>query len=223
MWPRWFLLLFFCAMGCQPSAQSVVSKYQSELEAIKLKLEKIKNSLPENAEDIQAQLSPKLVLDVESPEHNCETIMFGKLAGDESCFNLYLTSNLSTSLAWLHTFHGGGDSEFMDRTMKAACQAKYLIVHRVDEAQLPVAISDTKYIGSLVRIDGFVIDMDTLDIVASYQVYAEPKKTVDVPYKNGEDRKSRLQDFARSSVWTNARQLVSEAIRLNTGGEVKLK
>ena len=220
---RWFMLLLVGAIGCQPSADSVVSKFRSELEAIKEKLDQIKNTLPESAEDIKAQLVPKLVLDEQSPEHNCESIMFLELAGAEPKHDLLLTSNLSSSLFWLDKPPSGGSSEFMERTMKAACKSRYLVVHRVDESQLPVAVSDTEFQGGLVQIDGFVIDMDSLEIVASYRVQAKPEESVQFSVKAGEDRKSRLQSFAHSSVWNNARQLVSEAIQSNTGGEVRLK
>lgn len=222
---RWFgfAVVLVLMAGCGKSPEAIVDEHRTAIEQIEAKLLQIKDKIPPKAEAIQANLQPKLILDEESPSHNCETLMVGALQGDKPLIDLMLTSNLSTSLYWVKQAPSGGDVEFMTRVMKGASSARYLVVHRIDESQLPVAVSDSEFVGGPVRVDGFVFDLESLTIVAAYVVEAIPAEQVEYHVKTNESAKDRLQAFAQSSVWTNAREKIAEAIRTSTGGEVKFR
>lgn len=214
------LALLGVMTGCGKSPSATIDEYRPEIEKLEAKLFQLKDKIPIKAEAIQADLKPKLILDEESPNHNCETVMYASLQGNKPLIDLMLTSNLSTSLYWAKQAPSGGNVEFMTRVMSGATKARYLVVHRIDESQLPVAVSDSEFVGGPVRVDGFVFDLESMTIVAAYVVEAIPADQVEYHVKTNESAKDRLQAFAQSSVWTNARERIAEAIRVSTGGEV---
>jgi|GEM_PF-3299855 hypothetical protein len=221
---RWVVLfLLVVVVGCGTSPESLIDEYRPAIEKMREKLKLIQDKIPQTAENVTAELSPKLILNEESPDHNCETIMYSALQGEKGAIDLMLTTNLSTTLYWANQAPSGGDQAFMKRVMDGATKAKYLIVHRIDEGQLPIAVSEQEFVAAPVRVDGFVFELDTLTIVASYVVEAIPADQVSYSFKHTESAKDRLQAFAQSSVWSDARVKIAEAIVNSTGGEVRLR
>lgn len=217
------LLLLAVSVGCGKSTEAVIEEYRPAIDHLRGQLKLIQDKIPLTAENVTAELSPKLILNEESPAHNCETIMVSALQGDKGAIDLMLTTNLSTTLYWANQAPSGGDLAFMKRVMDGATKAKYLIVHRIDESQLPIAVSEQEFVAAPVRVDGFVFELDTLTIVASYVVEAIPAEQVSYTFKQNESAKDRLQAFAQSSVWSDARVKIAEAIVNSTGGEVRLR
>lgn len=213
---------FLCLLSsCGPSPQAVLDEFRPKLAELDDKLRAIAAKIPPTAGSVSAKLEPKLVLDPDSPEHNCETIMYPALSGEEPLIDLLLTTNLTTSLYWSKEQPQDGDVEFMRRVLEQGSGARYLVVHRIDETNLPKAVSEDTFVAGVVRIDGFVVDLESLEIVASYSVDAVPDKQVDYYVKENESKLDRLETFARSSLWSNARKQVESNLREHTGGTVK--
>ncbi|MBL8889147.1 MAG: hypothetical protein JNL67_04165 [Planctomycetaceae bacterium] len=169
------------------------------------------------------KLEPKLVLDPTSPDHNCETIMYPELIGDEPLIDLMLTTNLTTSLYWSKEQPQDGDVEFMQRVLRQGSGARYLVIHRIDETNLPMAVSEETFVAGAVRVDGFVVDLESLEIVASYTLEVLPDEQVEYYVKENESARDRLETFARSSLWSKARRQVVSILSEHTGGHIQLE
>lgn len=213
---------FLCLLcSCGPSPKALINEFRPKLAELDEKLRAIAAKLPPTAGSVSAKLEPKLVLDPDSPEHNCETIMFPALRGEKPLIDLMLTTDLTTSLYWCKERPLDGDVEFMQGVLQRGSGARYLVVHRIDEANLPKAVSEETFVAGAVRVEGFVVDLKSLEIVASYTFEVLPDAQVEYYVKDNESARDQLANFARSSVWSNARKQAESILREHTGGDVK--
>lgn len=219
------LFLLIAAAGCGPTAEQVVAKHSPAMLAFKTKLERISAQLPPpgGVSPQTAILAPPLVLAVGDPANNCESLMAPELAGEKSAFDLLLNNNLSTALYWAENPPSGGNPAFMEQTFSAALQARYLVVHRVDEAKLPKAVSGETFVGGDVPVEGFVFDLESEKLVAAYQFVARPADAVDYEVRKNESETERLEAGARSTVWTDARTKLAAKLAETTGGRVEIR
>lgn len=219
----WPYALLVVAVGCGPTAEQVVSRHRPAMLVLKAKLERLSAQLPPPGGFSQrsAKLEPPLVLIEDNPASNCQSLMAAELQGKEAKFDLLLNNHLSTALYWTENPpSSGGDAAFMEKTFSAALAARYLVVHRVEESQLPTAVSGETFVGGDVPIEGFVFDLESEQLVAAYQFVARPAEAVDYQVRSNESETERLEAGARSTVWTDARKKLAAKLAETTVGTV---
>lgn len=213
-------------VGCGTSSHELVDRYRPGCQRLRARLARIAEQLP-TAGTVQEQravgLSPPLVFVAHDPATNCDGVMASQLTGDEpGQLDLMLGGDVVTALYWAEHPPERGDPELMRRTFESALRVRYLVVHRVDERQLPKAVDSEAFTGGPVMIEGMVFDLESGAVVASYVVEASPDETVYYETREGESASMRLEAGAKSTVWSSARQVIESRLAACTGGSVSL-
>jgi hypothetical protein len=86
-----------------------------------------------------------------------------------------------------------------------------------------VAVDAQTYKPGTVDIEGFVVDLTANKLAASCRFTANSSARVEYSYRKGDDQQQRLQDFAYSSMYTDARQKLQPLLAQVTGGRFVLE
>lgn len=234
--PRFALLLVLLivlAGGCSKTHKEIVKPYISDYQEIRQKLRDIADLLPPPATTTDSEpqeLDPPFKLLHKEIGDNAEALMIGQLTDPETKnlpFDVMLSDNLLVSLNWTSDErkdddYRGADAEFMKRTLEAGRSLRYFVVHRVLDIKLPEAIGPEEFTAGSVTLEGFVVDLKNEKIVANYVVTAKTPAQVEFVYKEGDSREARLQAFAKSEVFTDARRQIAKKLEQVTGGTVSI-
>lgn len=227
------LCLGFTLSGCGQKHKEIVEPYVSDYTQIRAKLKRIAELIPPPGSTLDSEpqtLDPPFKLLDEETGDNAEALMFEQLNDPEIKnlpFDLLLSDNLLVSLNWTSDERKdddskGGDADFMRSTMAAGRQLRYLVVHRVVKLTLPEAVGPQEFTPGSVTLEGFVVDLKDEKVVATYVVTAETPANVKFVYKEGDSPNDRLQAFAKSEVFTDARSQIAKKLEQVTGGDVRI-
>jgi hypothetical protein len=207
--------------GCGQSADDIVDKHRPAYVALKAKLKRLADKLPTGPltgdQPPATPLDPQLLLSSDNNPGNAEAVMIEHLAGDDARpeFDLNLSSDLTAALAWTaegrstHT----GDPAFMEATLKRGVNLKYLVVHRIADLKLPEVVTDREYRPGSVTAEGFVFDLVSEELLASYVVRATTDDKVEAMVRPDEKDADALVRYARSTLWSNCRKQIAEKLR----------
>jgi len=225
------ILLLSSAIGCKPSHQQIVEPYLTRYDALRQKLQRVKNLIPADglADTAPTTLDPALALIEDDYSDNTEAIMYEQLSDPDFRdfpFDLHLSDSLLTALHWTseqrrNDDYNGGDAPFMTKLLDAGLALRYLIVHRAEELTLPQALpGGNEFVGGSVTLGGYVVDLQDEKIVAVYHTSATAADNVEFVYKETESPEERLKDFAISSMYTASRKRIAEKLPQATGGVI---
>jgi len=224
--------LALLAAGCGPSPGDVVDSHRPAYAALKQKLARLAAKLPaerQTADQPPAKpLAPPLVLATEKVAGNAEAVMAESLTSDDARpeFDLHLSPHLTSALFWTRaddTAPAEGDVKFMQRTLQSGLDLKYLVVHRVAELKLPEGVSDREYRPGHVVVEGFVFDLASEELLASYVVQAETDDKVQAEVLPDEKDSEALARFARSTMYENCRRHIREKLAGVVGGKAEME
>jgi hypothetical protein len=71
-------------------------------------------------------------------------------------------------------------------------------------------------------IEAFIVDMGSNRVAGSFRFNAQSASRVEYTYKEGQSRESQLEEFAYSSLYTEARQKLGHLLEQATGGQFVL-
>jgi hypothetical protein len=216
--------------GCGPSGDEVVNSHRPAYVALKAKLRRLADKFPAGPltgdQPPAKPLDPQLVLSTDKTPGNAEAVMVEHLTSDDARpeFDLSLGSDLTAALAW--TAEGRStstaDPAFMEGTLKRGVNLKYLVVHRIADLKLPKAVTDREYRPGNVTVEGFVFDLASEELLASYVVSATTDDKVEAMVRPDEKDAEALARFARSSLWTNCRRAIAEKLQSVVGAKAQI-
>jgi hypothetical protein len=227
-----FLATLLCVLsGCGPSADGIVEKHRPAYVALKAKLTKLADKLPAGrmtADQPPMQpLDPQLMLSTDAAAGNAEAVMVENLTSDDPRpeFDLNLSSDLTAALAWTAEGRSNstGDAEFMEATLTRGLNLRYLVVHRIADLALPEAVTDREYRPGSVVVEGFVFDLASEELLASYVVTATTDDKVEATVLPDEKDAEALVRFARSSMWTNCRKQIAAKLQSVVGATAMIE
>lgn len=226
-------LVVILLAGCRETHKEIVQPYLSDYQQMREKLKRIAESIPPPGTTVDSKpqtLDPPLKLLNEETGDNAEALMFEQVTDPEVInlpFDVLLSDNLLVSLNWTSDErkdddYSGGDPEFMRRTLEAGRTLRYLVVHRVLDLTLPEAVGPQSFKPGTVTLEGYVVDLEDEQIVATYVLTAKTPANVRFVYKEGDSPEERLQAFAKSEVFTDARRQIAKKLEQVTGGTVQI-
>ena len=222
--------------GCGPSMGEVVLEYKPQFDSLRTDLQAIASELPETVVDQQVTQALDPAPDYNADDYdgirNTDILMYDHLLNpeldlhDNDQLDLSLSRYVVKYLNWTGPDYFTSDkraSEDWTAGFEQALAIRYLGVARVGLYDPPVAVSAESFQGGYAEVDGFLVDMQTKEILCSFKIAAQPNMTVNYQFKEGDDPVEALEKFAHSTLWENARQAFIEKMNENCGGNFVLK
>jgi hypothetical protein len=221
-----------------PSNQEVIVKYRTQYEQMRADLKAIAQTLP----DYGSNQSPSTLLNP-LPSYsedtgaagNTDILMYEHLIdpdaelSEQTQFDLRLSNSLRTCLQWTGPKNPMADSvlrsraDKLDKELQTGLQTRYLGVARILQYQPPVASSAELFSGGAVSVAGYLVDLKSKQVVCVFGVTAKTAGKVQVTVRQGEDPKAAVEAWARSSMYTEARQKFIEAANQVCGGRFVIR
>ena len=233
------LILTLMYTGCAGETnRALFKRYESQFAARRQQFQSIAGMLPAPGsvrESSAASLSPKPVFDAKSNSRNTEIVMYDQLLNPDikseghNRLDLLLSGDLLTAMQWTGPSNPMSSSVLdksagdMEQTLKQALATRYLVVLRPARFVAPVAVDENNFKGGSADVEVFVADLETNKVPGSGIFTAQSTKSVEYMFKKGEDKQRRLEDFAYSSLFTDARQKVGSLLPQITGGQFVLE
>ncbi|MBN1219858.1 MAG: hypothetical protein JXM69_13095 [Anaerolineae bacterium] len=223
--------------ACGETNQDVINQYQPQYDQLRVKLQEIAPALPETTgEQAAASLNPPPHYVERSKEAlNTDIVMYEQLLNPDvelrqnNQLDLLLSNDLITALRWT------GDhspmqpaslkqkaAEVTRQTLEQGLQIKYLGVARVTKYEPVIPVDEKTFGGGLAEIAGFLVDLDSQEVLCAFNISARPEAQVAYQYKEGENQVQALAEAARSNLWGNARAAFITALNEQCGGEFSL-
>jgi len=234
------LVLTLSACGPSgPTNADVIKKFQPQYAALRADLAAAAKSLPDYTGDQgpASPLSPAPVYKEKSDGTlNTDILMYEQLLDpdgrldDKTQLDLRLSAYLLNNLQWTGPQNPMADtiqkqvaSDPAGKNYQAVLDnTRYLGVVRMAAYDPPVADNNKKFTGGEALFAGYLLDLKTKQAVCVVAVDATADTSVQFQYKTGEDPKTALEGFARSTVWTNARKGLIAAFTKTCGGTYTL-
>ncbi len=233
-------LAAFSLIGCGEKNGELFTKVRPQYEPLRRQVQKIAAELP-SSQDTQLAtklggkhdaLDPKPVLRADG-HGNLVFLHFRQLTDvgvriDElSDLDLYLASDFRTFLGWISepttlsasTLQARWGQKFLDMLAQPRAQVRYLGIYRPVQYERPIAQNEKSFTGGHAELDFFIYDLADGKLLAQWRQTTRPDETVSYLYKPGEDKKERLESWARSSIYTNMLKALAESLPREVGGE----
>ncbi len=228
------ILLALCLNCGGETNRQVFKRYENPFAEKRQQFKKIAEMLPASgtmAANAPASLSVKPVFNAKNKSYNTEIVMYDQLldpdteSKEQKRLDLLLSGDLLLGMKWTGPKNpmsesaldnSGGD---LEQSLKKALAYRYLVVLRPAAFVAPVAVSESAYKPGVADIEALVVDLESNKVVCSCRFTASSASTVEYVYKAGESRESRLEAFAYSTLYTEARQKLEKLLAETTGGE----
>lgn len=222
--------------ACGKTAGDVIQENKAKIDAVRATLVSVLSALPPPGESISATgeaADPKPAYDAKeigaSPEGNVAFLTPEEIKdGSKPQFDLSLSSDLDLALAWTgpanpmsETALSGPENE-VGKIFERALATPYAIVYRPVSYEPPVAEDEKNFSGGTLDLEAFLIRLSDGNALAACRIQAAADTEVSYSYKQGEDPKAALQDFADSTLHSDARKTLAQCLTEKTGGTFKL-
>src|SRR5262249_34255277 len=104
------------------------------------------------------------------------------------------------------------------RNFEDALACRYVVVYRALDYQKPVVLSEQSYRPGTVTLEVFVADLESKEVLTSFRIAARSAPIIEYAFKEGEDRTRAAEGWAHSSLTSDARKQLAEALRERTSG-----
>ncbi len=229
------LALLALSLNCGGETnRQLFKRYENQFAEKRQQFKKIADLLPAPGTitgNIPANLSVKPVFNAKTKSFNTEIVMYDQLldpdieSREQKRLDLLLSGDLLLGMKWTGPKNPMSESALdnsageMEQTFKKALACRYLIVLRPATFIAPVAVSESEYKPGVADIEALVVDLESNKVVGSSRFTASSANKVEYVYKQGESRESRLEAFAYSTLYTEARQKLEKSLADMTGGE----
>ena len=231
------ILMLLCGCGGGETNRALFKRYEGQFAAKRQQFNSIAQALPAPGSvqgNTVASLSPKPVYGVKD-SGNTEIVMFDQLLNPDikseghNRLDLILSGGLLNAMKWTGPNNPTSASVLdkrsapdMEATLSKALATRYLVVVRPARFDAPVAVSENSFKGGSADVEVFVADLQGSHVPASGRFTAHSSTNVEYLSKKGEDKQARLEEFAYSSLFTDARQKVGTLLPQITGGQFVL-
>ena len=99
---------------------------------------------------------------------------------------------------------------------------EYLVVSRVIDHEPAVATDDETYEGGYAEVEVSVVSLRNSDILCSFVIEEYAEEEVSYSYDSNDNKMSRLEEFANSTLWENLRESIADSLRDLTEAEISL-
>jgi hypothetical protein len=222
------LALALMCLGCGETYRQLFHRYESQFAQKRQQFKQIAQILPAPGslkEPTAAKLSPPPLYNAKTKSYNTEILMYEQLLDPDTRpqFDLILSGDLLTCILWTGPKNPlfspddkAGDTEQM---LKKALAYRYLVVLRTVSYVPPVAVNETTCKGGVADLEGFVVDMNSNKVEASFRLTARAASQGKYSYKQYENAADQLEKAVYSSLYTDARQKVGSLLEQTTGGQ----
>ena len=232
-----FVVLALLLAGCGPTNQDVIEQYTPQYTQLRADLRDIGSTLdPASGEIAVTQpLDPRPVYTAGSKEiQNTDIMMLDHLFDPDQSLNLTgLDLTLSNYLLRLLRWTGPASPmqpsaldapvmEGLDADFEQALQVRYLGVAAVVQHDPAVAVSEAQFTGGSAEVVGFLVDMQTRQVLCTFRITAAANQEVSYTYEEGDSKTQALERFANSTLWSNARAAFIEKMNQVCGGDFAL-
>lgn len=214
-----------------PTARDVITEYRPKMEELRAKLNSaLSSTLPVPGEAaalavVPADPKPTYELKDGSVAGNTAFLSVEELKdGGKPLYDLVLASDLAYALAWTGPNNPMAESRMdeeagdMQRTFANAAATPYIVVYRTIAYDPAVARDDKTFDGGNVDFEAIVVKAADGAPLGGCRIQAEAATEISYSYKEGEDPKERLEAFAESTLWTDARTKLAACLKEKTGG-----
>jgi hypothetical protein len=111
----------------------------------------------------------------------------------------------------------------MEKSLKAGLDYRYLVVNRVVDLKNPIAVNEQTYTPGRATLDVFVINLANNETICGFSLQAQSAAETSYYYKKGESKQERLESFAYSTMWEDARQKLIAGLKKTSGGDIEIK
>jgi hypothetical protein len=230
--PLSLLVILISQLGCGAKVSDVLGKHQSDFKKKREQLQTIARALPPKAtEKPCAGMNPPIQFNENTKQYNTEMLMSEQLLDPDTKpqFDMRLNGDLLNALQWTgpknplspSVLNNRGDD--MEKSLQAALAYRYLVVNRVTDLKNPTAVNEQTYTPGRATIDVFVINLANNETVCSFTLQAQSAAETSYVYKSGESKQERLEEFAHSSMWEDARKKLIAKLKQTAGGDIEIK
>ena len=226
------LILLVFQTGCGPKTSDVLKKYEGDFKKKREQFQSIAKSLPAqgNINNSCPAINPTIEFNEKTKQYNTEMVMFEQLSDPDAKPKMNITTNslLLNGIQWTGPKNPMASSAMDDRAgdledrLKAALAYRYLVVSRVTNLVEPVARDEKTYTPGKASVETFIVDLTNNQPLCSFALEAKSASTVSYSYKEGESQQKRLEDFAHSTLWEDARKQMFDWLKQKANAKLEL-
>jgi hypothetical protein len=226
------LVILISQLACGAKVSDVLTKYQGDFQKKREQFQTIARALPAKAtEKPCAGLNPPIEFNDNTKRHNTEVLMFEQLLDPDAKpqFEMNLNRDLLFAIQWTgpknplspSALNNSGSN--MEKNLKAALDYRYLVVSRVLDLKESTAVNEHTYTPGRVTLDVFVVNLANNQTVCSFSLQAQSAAETSYYYKKDESKQERLEAFAHSSMWQDARQKLIAGLKKVASADIQIK
>lgn len=231
------VLMVLCGCAGGETNRALFKRYEGQFASKRQQFQNIAHALPAPGSvqaNTVANLSPKPVYGARD-SGNTEIVMYDQLLNPDvrseghNRFDLVLSGGLLNTMKWTGPNNPMSPSVLdkksapdTEPSLGKALATRYLVVVRPAGFDAPVAVSENSFKGGSAGVEVFVADLQDSHVPACGRFTAHSSANVEYVSKKGEDKQARLEEFAYSSLFTDARQKLGTLLPQITGGEFVL-
>ena len=215
--------------GLYPSTQALleehrpfIDKRREDFRAIAERLPPLGSAVPRAA---PVGLNPRPVYAPGAAVSNTEAVMFEQLLDPTLASHPVLAFSsiepLRLSMQWMAGSLSDTNGRATDRQreqLEAARRYRYVVVNRVIEYRAPKALTEKAFDPGAVTIEGFLVDLDSRSVLASYRTRATSDRQRS--YRAPPDRRGALEKGALTLLQLNAWNGVRQSLAECTDGQM---
>lgn len=213
--------------ACGKTNGEVIKDYTPRMEAVRTELKGLVATLPASGTVVSGKsgdVAPRPVYDAANGSFNTAILPVEALNDEKPAFDLLLSSELESALAWTGPRNPmaesalGATAEGFDKEFEAAIATPIVVLYRTVAYDPPRAVDEKTFEGGTAKIEAFVFTRADGKQVAACSIEAASSQSVSYSYKQGDDPRARLETFARSTLWEDAQNILSQCLGETTGG-----
>lgn len=234
------IALFALSLGaCKPTNQKVIEEYAPQYAQLRTDLAAIASSLNPASDEMAVTqiLDPRPLYTYGAKEiQNTDILMLENLFDpdrdlrQEGQLDLTLSNYLLRLLRWTgpqnpmsSTALDNPASDESVHEFEQALQIRYLGVAAVLQYDPPRAVSEEQFTGGLADMMGFLVDMQSRQVLCNFRFTATANQEVSYTYEEGDSKTQALERYVYSTLWTNARAAFIEKMNQACGGDFSLE
>ena len=222
------LVALLVLAACGQNAGDVIASFKPRMDDMRARLQGVIAALPQPGVAVSSSMSvadPKPVHDVATGTFNTAFLSAEEItSGDKPAFDLALTSDLGFTLAWtgpknpMAASAMSGAIEGLDKQFESALATPYAVIYRTVSYVPPKATDATNFDGGDLDMEAFLVRTANATSVASCRIQAQSAQEVSYSYKKGDDQIAKLEAFAASTLYQDARRKLAACLTEQTGG-----
>jgi hypothetical protein len=227
--------------GCKEKNSDAIEHLRGDFASKRAQLASLAKQMPAlgsvTRSTLPSTLSPPISHDAKgSGALNTELLMAAQVANPDVVLqspaqvDLLLGDELITCLQWTGPNNPMASStlsarngESLEKECRVALSYRYLVALRPSGYARPVAVDEQHYTAGRLDLEGFLFDLSSSKLLGSFHVSAVSADAVTYAARKLERKEDRLEAFAYSTLWENARAEIVKALAPLTSGPFTTK